>query len=406
MSFPQVEGMENFSEENAVSLNECPSFDDHVADGVGRGASRPKRSKGNGRGRGRGYLPPAVAAGLARHEAVQQQAYRAKYKEMKVLARSLVLENAALCDTVAKVQQRIVLASEERRFLLKKLLAAAHSSQSKDNLLLQLDANTQEALQVACASHAIGSGAAGTKQSSGGGGGRLSPHPARRIRSMQCGGRACGRAAGVGGNSAKSKRLCPPITLDSAGRPIFPIVLGPLTIHSLGEIVSDRPAYHRNHVIYPVGFCSSRTYASVKSPRLPATYTCKISEGGHVPRFELVCEEPESGEEQVFCGRSPTECHNAVLDALNSSLTQPLLQKSGELSSINDIGLRFFGLSHPSVQNVLQACPGARKCQNYQWVKFEVCRSEREVEKVIETEKDVALCHETLLRHIVLSQEE
>ena len=36
--------------------------------------------------------------------------------------------------------------------------------------------------------------------------------------------------------SSKPKRLCPPITLDSAGRPIFPITLGPLTIHSLGEV--------------------------------------------------------------------------------------------------------------------------------------------------------------------------
>ena len=30
-------------------------------------------------------------------------------------------ENAALCDTVAEVQQKIVVANEERRFLLRKL---------------------------------------------------------------------------------------------------------------------------------------------------------------------------------------------------------------------------------------------------------------------------------------------
>lgn len=205
-------------------------------------------------------------------------------------------------------------------------------------------------------------------------------------------------AGGVG----KSKRLCPPITLDSAGRPLFPICLGPLTIHSLGEIVSERTAYHRVHVIYPVGFCSSRTYASVTRPTQAATYTCKILDAGNVPRFELVCEEPETGEERVFSGNSPSDCHNMVLAAINSAPGMPkgVLQPTAEVNSISDRGLRFFGLSHPSVQNVLQACPGARKCVNYHWIKFEVCRSESEVDKVLEAERDTGLCHETLLRNI------
>lgn len=59
--------------------------------GRGRGVGRPRGSKNSTRGRGRGYLPPAVAEGLARHEAVQQQAYHAKYKQMKKVTRSLVL---------------------------------------------------------------------------------------------------------------------------------------------------------------------------------------------------------------------------------------------------------------------------------------------------------------------------
>ena len=33
-----------------------------------------------------------------------------------------------------------------------------------------------------------------------------------------------------------SKRLVQPIPLDSSGRPIFPIELGHLTVHSLGEV--------------------------------------------------------------------------------------------------------------------------------------------------------------------------
>ncbi|XP_018012075.1 transforming growth factor beta regulator 1 [Hyalella azteca] len=360
----------------------------------------PKKSKMSSRGRG--YLPPAVAAGLARHEAVQQQAYRTKYKQMKNIARSLVLENAALCDTVACVQQRIVLANEERRFLLGKYLSMSQESNMKDNPLLHIDAEALSALQSTGASLTAGSTQAVSKVN-----GSSCERPvvanSRKTKAQQYG-RVCSRG---GAGSGKSKRLCPPITLDSAGRPIFPIVLGPLTIHSLGEIVSDRTTYHRNHVIYPVGFCSSRTYASVRSPLLAATYTCKISEGGLAPRFEVVCEEPDTGEERVFCGRTPSECHNAVVDVVNASPSVPrgVLERSVELPSINDIGLRFFGLSHPSVQNVLQACPGARKCQNYQWIKFEVCRSEHEVEQVMESELDPALCHDTLLRNIMFASQ-
>jgi len=35
-------------------------------------------------------------------------------------------------------------------------------------------------------------------------------------------------------------------------------------------------------------------------------------------------------------------------------------------------GPEFFGLTHPVVQNLIQSCPGAKKCQGYKWIKFEV----------------------------------
>ena len=35
-------------------------------------------------------------------------------------------------------------------------------------------------------------------------------------------------------------------------------------------------------------------------------------------------------------------------------------------------GPDFFGLSHPVVQNLIQSCPGAKKCEGYKWIKFEV----------------------------------
>lgn len=66
----------------------------------------------------------------------------------------------------------------------------------------------------------------------------------------------------------------------SVGKPIFPIVLGSLTVHSLGEIISDRPGYHTINNIFPVGFCSSRYYASMQQIGKKCLYTCKILDGG------------------------------------------------------------------------------------------------------------------------------
>lgn len=77
------------------------------------------------------------------------------------------------------------------------------------------------------------------------------------------------------------------IPLDVHGRPIFPIALGDLTIYSLGEVVSDRIAYHTEDLIFPVGYCSTRVYANLRDPRTKSLYTCKILDGGPKPRYNI-----------------------------------------------------------------------------------------------------------------------
>jgi hypothetical protein len=37
-------------------------------------------------------------------------------------------------------------------------------------------------------------------------------------------------------SNAKQKKFVQPIPLDITGRPVFPIVLGGLTVHSIGEV--------------------------------------------------------------------------------------------------------------------------------------------------------------------------
>jgi len=72
------------------------------------------------------------------------------------------------------------------------------------------------------------------------------------------------------------------------GRPLFPITLGNLTIYSLGDVVSDRIAYHTEELIFPVGYCSTRIYANLRDPRTKSLYTCKILDGGPKPRYMTI----------------------------------------------------------------------------------------------------------------------
>lgn len=84
--------------------------------------------------------------------------------------------------------------------------------------------------------------------------------------------------------SKTTRKVVQLIPLDVNGRPIFPISLGDLTVYSLGEVVSDRISYHTEDLIYPVGYCSTRVYASLRDVRTKSLYTCKILDGGPKPR--------------------------------------------------------------------------------------------------------------------------
>lgn len=157
------------------------------------------------------------------------------------------------------------------------------------------------------------------------------------------------------------KRKVQPIAVDAKGKPIFPIVLGGLTVHSLGEIVHDRPGFHSERYIWPVGYCSSRTYPSMRNPEKKCIYTCKILDGGFGPQFEMC---PEDDPDHPIVASSATACHCVVLKAVNKA--------RGRDASNTGSGPEFFGFSHPTIQYLIQSLPGARKCTKYQWVKFEL----------------------------------
>ncbi|KAG5269450.1 hypothetical protein AALO_G00202180 [Alosa alosa] len=293
----------------------------------------------------------------------QNEKYRLKYLRLRKAARTMIFGNAALCDEVAYLEEKFVRAKEERRFLLKTLLQYQSVSDSD------------------FASGPSGSGhfPAGFGSSGASGGQGLGPGassaeegtPKRPKKERKERGRENGREEVPRKISKKRKvaeggarRLVQPIPLDSTGRPVFPIVLGGLTVYSLGEIITDRVPFHDESSIYPVGFCSTRVFASMKSPDQQCLYTCQIKDGGTGPQFEIV---PEDDPQNSIAASSALGCHTNLLKAITAIRGKPQVP-------IVPSGADFFGYSHPTIQNLIQSCPGARKCSNYRWVRFEVCR--------------------------------
>nr|XP_046246311.1 transforming growth factor beta regulator 1 [Scatophagus argus]XP_046246312.1 transforming growth factor beta regulator 1 [Scatophagus argus] len=301
----------------------------------------------------------------------QNEKYRLKYLRLRKTARAMIFENAALCDEVAHLEEKFLRAKEERRFLLKSLLQ--YQSLSEGEILPPPSTSCHPPVPPVAAT----SGPAGASALSGGhnivpavvstgeDGPLKKPKKERKERGRENGKEELPKKMSKKRKLADgSRRLVQPIPLDSSGRPVFPIVLGGLTVYSLGEIITDRMLFHDECAIYPVGFCSTRVFASMKNPDQQCLYTCQIKDGGTGPQFEIV---PEEDPQNAIVASSALTCHSNLLKAIASV-------SSKSVAPIVPSGADFFGFSHPTIQNLIQSCPGARKCSNYRWIRFEVCR--------------------------------
>ncbi|KAF7270692.1 hypothetical protein GWI33_016360 [Rhynchophorus ferrugineus] len=264
--------------------------------------------------------------------------YQQKLAVLKRMIVEYVHENAALVDELEEVQAKILMRKEERKFLLRKLC----------------EYEPQVALEV----QSVARGGAPPPTANDIKRSKKKPETItleRRPSSSKP------RRPSIKSNK---KKFVQPIPLDSNGRPIFPIELGKLTIHSLGEVVFDRPEFHSEDAIYPVGYVSTRIYGSLKDPTLKCVYTCKISDDNDAPLFEIACDD----ENPSIVGDTPDICHSILLQKINDSLSLNVV-------STRPRGNEFFGLIHPTVLHLIQSSPGTRKCINYKWTRFEVSKS-------------------------------
>ncbi|GFN77613.1 transforming growth factor beta regulator 1-like [Plakobranchus ocellatus] len=342
-----------------------------------------------------------------------QGGYAKKLRRIKLAIKNTIFVNGAICDEVLRTEEKLAKAKEERRFLLRKLLQHQSASdasltavktepqsvskQGKDASASETGSKPTKAVKRKAPASSSSSTAAAPGLSSS-----LTTHPTSTLASADgtvaslpsslvgVGISSLPGAGGTGSADSKkklaqaakeilgtanvkpkkgkgvSKRMIPPLMLDSLGRPVFPMVLGDITLHSIGEIVLDRPSFHSTESIFPAGYCITRVYGSLHKLDSSCLWTCKISENEEGPLFEIAAEDSS---DIVFRATTPTECHALLLRAF--AKTRNLQMSASETS-----GLDFFGLSHPVIQNLVQSCPGARKCPRYKWVKFEINKSE------------------------------
>lgn len=269
--------------------------------------------------------------------------YRQKLAVLKRMIVEYVHENAALVDELEEVQTQVIIRKEERKLLLRKLCeyepqvavevqSAARGGPPTPTAVNDIKKNKKKPSEV--------SGVSTSER-------RASTSKPRRP-------------------SVKSnkKKYVQPIPLDITGRPIFPIELGRLTIHSLGEVVSERPEFHSEEAIFPVGYVSTRIYGSLKDPIIRCVYTNKISDDNGLPRFEIACDDGSP----PIVGDTPDVCHSLLLQQINDALSLNVV-------STRPRGNEFFGLTHPTVLHLIQSSTGTRKCTNYKWTRFEVSKS-------------------------------
>jgi len=130
----------------------------------------------------------------------------------------------------------------------------------------------------------------------------------------------------------------------------LPVTVDDLTIESLGHIVPRSEFVTEKH-IFPVGFTSTRTYTSIKNPEIRTRYTSQIVELNGRPKFIVTAADDPSN---PIAADSPSEAWKIIL--------QSFLPKDQQNARISVCGGLRFGLSHPTVSQMIRELPHAEKC--------------------------------------------
>ena len=143
----------------------------------------------------------------------------------------------------------------------------------------------------------------------------------------------------------------------------LPMVLGNLTVESLGRIVHDGDNYHSERLLFPLGYRVRRQYVSPLNPMRKTMYTCEILAGEIGPLFSVTAAD-DSARPVVM--DSPTRCWTEIVSRVN---IQRVARKQKPVYTAIS-GPEYFGLSKPRVQSLIEQLPNAHLCRGYQFRHF------------------------------------
>lgn len=157
-----------------------------------------------------------------------------------------------------------------------------------------------------------------------------------------------------------------------SGKPILPFVIGLHTVHSLGEIVWERAAFHNNRYrsflismcryIFPAGFHSSRQYPSIRDPSSQTTWHSRIIDDGSAnPVFEVTAEDDP---EHPLTGSTSTGVWSSIMRQAAA------LRKREPAGSAS--GPDFYGLGCATIMFLIEHLPNAERCAQYERKRYEL----------------------------------
>ncbi|KAF7732020.1 hypothetical protein EC973_007125 [Apophysomyces ossiformis] len=126
-------------------------------------------------------------------------------------------------------------------------------------------------------------------------------------------------------------------------------------------VVYDRPAFHNQRYIYPVGYKVKKWYRSMVDPKSDTQYICEILDGGQEPIFRL---EADDNPGDVYLGPTPTTVWTIAVRRAFAIRNMDY--------GHNPVGPDFFGLRKNTIAKMIQDLPNANKCKNYIWQTFKI----------------------------------
>ncbi|KAK8834661.1 choline dehydrogenase 6 [Tritrichomonas musculus] len=168
---------------------------------------------------------------------------------------------------------------------------------------------------------------------------------------------------------------CPSLVRKEDGSYQYPIqITQKIKLMSLGEVVYDRPHYHTDKYIYPVGYQIEKEFYSISDPNNQAVYRASVLDGGDYPLFRVECLDKSK---MVFEGNSPSKPWmeaSLSIEATKKKLGMP----TKDVVTIS--GPVAFGFPLPIVTYLIDNLPNARKCINHVFKRYAVRGDENDKE--------------------------